>query len=308
MLPDRTIYLNGEFVEWGKATVPIMSYGFSRGSAIFEVISFHRTSTGPAVFRLDEHIRRLFRTAELLSMKLPLSQQAFEEAVLRTVEINNLDQGFIKLICYYGDIVFDIVNPEKPLDVCIVAVDPALDLGGGRFSSASDGVSACLSKWRKLHPETVPVEAKVAANYVNGMMARVDARKRGFDIGIMLDTEGFIAEGSIESVFFVKNSILTTASLGTILRGVTRKSLLEAAEVLEIKTIEKRVAPEALLEADEIFVSCSPIKILPVIKIEDRLIHDVPGPVTQRLSAALDAICSGEDPRFRDWLFPVRSL
>jgi len=305
MLSDRTIYLNGKFVEWEKATVHLMSHSFSRGSSIFEVMSFHKTRRGPAVFRLDEHINRLFRSAKLLSMDLPLSKNGFAEAVLKTVKTNHLDEGFIKLVCYYHEIAFEILCSQKALDVCIVAVDPALDLAGESLPSG-ENLSACICKWRKLHPETAPVEAKVAANYINGMMARHEAKQRGFDLGILLDTEGFIAEGSLESVFFVKDGILTTPALGTILQGITRKSILEAAGFFGIKTTERRIQPETLMEANEIFYSCSPVKFLPVKKIESRVIPRVPGPVTKKLMRGFEEICSGKKPRFKSWLFPIR--
>jgi len=291
MLTDRTIFLNGQFVEWEKATVHIMSHSFSRGSAIFEVLSFHQTEDGPTVFRLDEHINRLFRTAELLSMEISLSKEALQDAVLETVKINNLSKGIIKLVCFYHEIAFEILCSQKTLDVCIVAVDPALDIG--EFSPPSEGISACICKWRKLHPETVPVEAKVAANYLNGMMARQEAKRRGFDVGITLDTAGFVAEGSIESVFLIKDGILTTPVLGTILQGITRKSILEAADLLDIETVEKRVKPEALMEADEVFFSCAPIKLMPVKRIESKDLQGVPGPVTMTLRTLFEEICSG---------------
>jgi branched-chain amino acid aminotransferase len=305
MLSDRTVYLNGKFVEWEKATVHILSHGFARGSAIFEVMSFHETKKGTAIFRLDEHIYRLFRTAELLSMELPLTKEALTEAVRTTVKANNLASGAIKLVCYYRDIAFEILPPQKTLDVCIVAIDPALDLGGLSYEKPK-GLSACVCRWRKLHPETVPIEAKVAANYLNGLMARLDSQKRGFDMAIMVDTEGFVAEGSAESVFFVKDGVLETPILGTVLQSITRKSLLEVAQVMGIETAEKRVRPETLMEADEIFFSCSPQKIAPVRKIENRAIRSVPGPITKKLMTALDDICAGKQPRFKDWLFHVK--
>lgn len=305
MLSDRTVYLNGEFVEWEKATAHIMSHSFARGSAIFEVVSFHRTKGGPVLFRLDEHVHRLSRTAELLSMRLPLSKEALGQAVLETVKTNGLDEGFVKLVCYYHEVAFEILCSQETLDVCIVAVDPALDLPGVSLVPA-EGASACICKWRKLHPETVPVEAKVAANYINGMVARQEARRRGFDLGVMLDTEGFVAEGSIESVFLVHDGVLMTSPLGTVLQGITRKSILEAADFFDIKTAEKRIRPETLLAADEIFFSCSPEKVLPVNRIENRTLQNAPGPVTKRLIQGFKEICSGENPRFKDWLFPVR--
>lgn len=304
MLTDRKVYLNGEFVQWHQATVHLMSHSFARGSAIFEVMSFHKTDRGPAVFRLDEHLKRLFRTAELLDMKLPLPREGIEEGVLETVKVNQLERGFIKLVCYYSDIAFSVSPPEAPLDVCIVAVDPGIDLPQLDLY-APRPISACISRWRKLHPETVPVESKAAANYLNGMLALRDAKRRGFEVGIMLDTEGFVAEASAESVFLVSGGTLLTPALGTILQGISRKSLLEAAGKIGIKTAEKRIRPESLLEAEELFTACSPQKIVPIERIEDRKLSPVPGPMTSKLIDLFEGICSGRDVRFKDWLFPV---
>ena len=303
MLEDRIVYMNGEFVVWGQATVHIMSHSFGRGSAIFEVLSLHETEAGSAVFRLEEHIDRLFKTAGLLEMELPLGSKGFQEAVLETVKRNGITQGFIKIICFYPQIAFEILPPQKRLDVSIFAVDPARDIGGLRFPF-DQGATACVSKWRKLDPSTVPVEAKAAANYLNGMVARLEARRRGFDQVIMLDTQGFIAEGGTESVFLVKGETLMTPALGTILESISRKSVLEGAGRLGIKTLEARLQPELLYEAEEIFFSGTPIKVLGVKRVEDRDLS-APGPVTKKLSALMTDIVSGRDERFKDWLFPV---
>ncbi|MFH1123910.1 MAG: aminotransferase class IV [Pseudomonadota bacterium] len=303
MLEDRIVYMNGEFVVWGQATVHIMSHSFGRGSAIFEVLSLHETEAGSAVFRLDEHIDRLFKTAGLLEMELPLGSKGFQEAVLETVKRNGITQGFIKIICFYPQIAFEILPPQKRLDVSIFAVDPARDIGGLRFPF-DRGATACVSKWRKLDPSTVPVEAKAAANYLNGMVARLEAKRRGFDQVVMLDTQGFIAEGGTESVFLVKGETLMTPALGTILESISRKSVLEGAGRLGIKTLEARLQPELLYEAEEIFFSGTPIKVLGVKRVEDRDLS-APGPVTKKLSALMTDIVSGRDERFKDWLFPV---
>ena len=304
MLADRIVYLNGAFVGWDNASVHIMSHSFGRGSAIFEVISCHSTDSGPVIFRLQEHIKRLFKSAQLLDMELPLSQQEFYNAVAGTVKHNQLDRGFIKVICFYPQFSVDIVRPKEKLSVSVFALDPAQDLGGG--FSAVRSTTVGISKWRKLDPQTVPVAAKAAANYLNGMVARLDAAKRGFDHAIMLDTQGFIAEGGTESVFLVKGGQLMTPSLGTVLKSITRMSVLEAAKIVGIPCVEDLLQPELIYEAEELFLSCSPIKVLPVGQIEKRKLESVPGPVTERVSALLQEITSGEDKRFSDWLYPVK--
>jgi branched-chain amino acid aminotransferase len=304
MLDNRTVYINGEFVQWNQAKVHIMSHSFGRGSAIFEVLSMHQTGAGPAVFRLDEHIYRLERTAALLDMELPVDRETFHEAVLETVRRNRVGQGFIKIICYYPQISFGILPPQRKLDASVFVVDPAEDLGGLDFPFEK-GTTACLAKWRKLAPETVPVEAKAAANYLNGMMARSEAKNRGFENVIMLDTQGFIAEGGTESVFLVKKDVLMTPSLGTVLQSISRKSVLEVAEEMGIPSMQSRLNPGLLFEAEEIFFSGTPIKVLPVREIEDRVIQGVPGPVSKELIKAFAEIVAGRDERFEKWLFPV---
>jgi len=304
MFEERLAYVNGKMVPWGEATVHIMSHSFGRGSAIFEVISFHDMESGPVIFRLEDHIRRLFKTAELLDMTLPLSPEEFSRAAAETIKSNQLRQGIIKILCYYPQISANIIPPDEPLSVSIFALDP-----GEYEKGKTPGLqltTAGLSKWRKLNPETVPVAAKAAANYLNGMVARIDVRKRGFEYAVMLDTQGFIAEGGTESLFLVKAGRLMTASLGTVLAGISRMSILEAAVIDGINTFEGRLDQLLLYEAEEMFFSCSPIKVLPVQQIENRRLSNVPGPITQRMAALLEEIIKGKDARFKHWLYPVK--
>lgn len=305
MLEDRIVFLNGDFIAWNQATVHIMSHSFGRGSAIFEVLSLHETNAGPAIFRLDKHIERLFKTAELLNMELPISKEALYEAVMATVKRNGISKGFIKIIGFYPQIAFEIIPPQKRLDISVFVVDPAQNFGGLDFPTKR-GTTICISRWRKLDPQSVPIEAKVAANYLNGMMARSEAKMRGFENGIMLDTQGFIAEGGTESIFLVKDDRLMTPSLGTVLDSITRKSLLQAAKVIGIEAIEERLPSDLLFEANEIFLSGTPFKVLPVKRIEDQVIEGTPGPFTRKLSTLLDEIIAGRDERFKDWFFPVK--
>ena len=302
MFENRIVYMSGEFVAWQQATVHIMCHSFGRGSAIFEVISFHSTDSGPVIFRLKEHINRLFKTSELLDMELPISPAEFCEAVAGTVKANQLNQGLIKILCYYPQISVEVVPPNEPLQVSIFALDPREFVKGKAGASST---TAAISKWRKIDPQTVPVPAKAAANYLNGMVARIDASKRGFEYALMLDTQGFIAEGSTESLFLVKDGRLMTPSLGTVLAGISRMSVLEAAEAIGLKTFEGRLEPDLLNQAEEMFFSCSPLKVLPIRRIEDRELSEVPGPVTKKMAALLDNITSGKDTRFNNWLYPV---
>ena len=304
MIKDRIVYINGEYVPWEKATVHIMSHSFGRGSAIFEVISLHATASGPAIFRLQAHIERLFRSAELLDMELPLAKEDLYQAVAGTVKRNRLQKGFIKMICFYPEFSVEILPPQKQLSVSVFAIDPEQDLGGIGLPF-EEGTTLFISNWRKLDPLTVPIEAKASANYLNGMVARLEAKKNGFENAVMLDTQGFIAEGGTESAFLVKDNRLMTPATGTVLKSITRMSILEAAKTVGIDCFEGQLKPELLFEAEEIFLSCTPFKVLPVRQINDRKMENAPGPLTRKIADLLDDIGSGNDDRFKDWLYPV---
>ena len=201
---------------------------------------------------------------------------------------------------YFPEETFSISFANPRLDLSIFAI-PAEEYRKHRSSS----ISVCLSPWRKLHPETVPVEAKVAANYLNGMLARQEAARRGFDLAILLDTHGFLGEGSVESIFIVKDGTLLTSPLGLILSSISRRSVLEAAPIAGIKAAERPIRREELLEADEIFTSSTSRRVLPVSRIEDRILSEAPGPVSRRLAALMEAICSGRDERYKHWFQPI---
>ncbi len=304
MLNERVVYLGGEYCSWNEANVHIMSHSFGRGSAIFEVIGFHETQAGPAVFRLDEYVSRFRKSAALLEMELPLTKEELQEAILQTVKRSGLRSGLIKLFGFYPDISFAILPPQKRIQVAVFVFTKEEALGNRR-EPENHSVTACVSRWRRLDPDTVPIEAKVAANYVNGMVARQESRTKGYDYAIMQDTQGFIAEGGTESLFLVREGVLMTPTLGTILHSITRKTLLEVAETMGIKTSTGRLKRGALDEAEEIFFSGTSAKLLPVGKVEARILRETPGPVTRKLSARIEEITAGRDSQFKRWLFPV---
>ncbi|MBN2438327.1 MAG: aminotransferase class IV [Deltaproteobacteria bacterium] len=304
MLKERIVYLDGTYAPWDEAKIHMMSHSVGRGSAIFEVIGFHETATGPAVFRLDEYVARFRNSAALLEMEPPLSAADLQEAVLETIRRNGLRRGVIKMMGLYPEIAFKILPPLKRFRVAVFVFDPEGDFG--EQAQAGEGsVTACVSKWRRLDPQTIPIEAKVAANYMNGIVARAEARNLGFDYAILLDAQGCLAEGGTESLFLVREGRLVTPSLGTILKGITRKTLLEVAETMGIGTFAGRLDPGALQEADEIFFAATTNTLLPVRQVGDRILKECPGPVTRRLAERMAAITSGREAQFHHWLFGI---
>jgi len=293
---DSKVWLNGKMIPWGEATVPLLSHGFSRGSAIFDVFGIHEGPDGLFAFRMDEHLKRLMRSAELLGMEIAYSTEEIIDAVTETVRANDIGRGLVKILAYWGEEAIIKLVLESKLDVAIFTVPDSEELGMDNPSP----ISACLSKWRKIHPETVPVAAKSCSNYLNGYLARKDANSRGFDVGLMVGTDGFLAEGSIESVFLVKDGVLKTPPLGRILSSVTRKSILQAAQTIGIPTSEDSILPGELFAADEIFTSHSGVKVSPINRFEDRNLQ-APGPITQQMMELMENILNRSDDRFNDW-------
>lgn len=301
MLEEREVYLNGAFRPWNEARVHVMSHSFGRGSAIFEVIGFHETPQGPAVFRLDEYVARFFRSAALLTMEVPLDAETLSQGILGLVRRSGLKNGFIKLYGFYSEISFQILPSQPRIEVAVCLFAPE---DTGNRNHPAGGVTAGISRWRRLDPQTVPIEAKVAANYLNGIMARNECRARGFDYAIMLDTQGFLTEGGTESLFLVRQGCLMTPSLGTVLRSITRKSLLEVAQAMGLSTFTGLMSPGLLEEAEEVFFSGTTAKLIPVRRIGERELAPVPGPVTGALGERMAAITAGRDEAFSRWLFP----
>jgi len=250
---------------------------------------------------MDKHLDRLFRSAELLGMEMAYTKEEIVDAVREIVRLNNINRGLIKILAYYGEEAVISLVLDSKLDLAVCGIPEMDDLG----LDQTKPIDICFAKWRKIHPATVPVEAKACSNYLNGMLVRKDAMSKGYDVGISLTTDGYVAEGSIESVFMVKDGILKTPPRGNILQSVTRMSILEAAPAIGIETLEKQIMPQELMAADEIFVCHTGIKVLPVKRIEDRILDQVPGPVSSRISALMDNICNSRDDRFKDWLQTV---
>lgn len=300
MFDHLKIWMNGQMVPWKEANVHVLSHGLSRGSAIFEVFGIHPGPEGPLAFRMDKHLDRLFRSAELLGMEMAYTPEQIAAAVAESVKVNQISRGLIKIMAFYGEQAVIALVLDSKLDLAICGIPEQEDLGLDRAVP----IDVCFSKWRKIHNAATPVEAKACANYLNGMLARKDAVSRGYDLGVLLTTDGYVAEGSIESVFMVKNGVLKTSPRGNILLSITRDSILEAAPVIGIEVRQEPLMPQDLMAADEIFTGHSGIKVLPVKRIEERTL-EAPGPVTVKMAQAIDDICNLRDERFRHWFQPV---
>ncbi len=297
MKDEKQVWLNGKFIPWSSATVPILSHAFSRASAIFEIFRIHTGPEGPAAFRMDAHLERLLNSAGFLEMEMCYSVDTIAEAVAETVICNNVGRGVVKIMAYWGEEAVIRLLPQSKPDLVIFAIPemPEMNL------DSREPVKTCISKWRKLDPETVPVSAKACSNYLNAYLAKKDAVARGFDIGIMLGTDGFVTEGSAESVFIVKDGIVKIPPLGRVLPGISRMSVLEMAGSMGLTTAEEPLSLNDLYSADEIFLSHTGVKVEPVKQLEDKDLA-APGPVTCRLMEQMAKILAFEDASYMKWM------
>lgn len=292
------VWLNNEIISWEEANVPILSHGFSRGSAVFEAIGTH--AGGPdtlSIFRLDAHLKRLEQTVKLLEMELKYSVDEIADGVKKLASINKPGNGLVKIMAYWGEETIINLVLNSRLDVAIFTIP----MPEGFDMVKAKPVTACISKWKKLHPETVPIRAKACANYLNGYLIRKDANNRGFDIGLALGTDGFIAEGSIDSIFIVKDGVLKTPPLGRVLESITRDSIIDIANANEIECKETALEKEDLYTADELFTCGTGHKVMPIKKIEDKQLQ-APGIVTTRIIELLDEIIGFKNIQFSNWL------
>ena len=304
--PDRRIWVDGELVPWQAATVHVLSHSLQRGSLVFDYMSVHDTPRGAAVFRLGEHVERFLRSVELVGLPLALRGAEIEDAVVATVRANPGCRA-VKTSAYLAAVEVDVVPMDPHVTVAIAAYDPFADII--ERSPGQLHASPTLSIWieKEKHnrrKDILPPQAKVAANYTSPMAAKWAARKAGYDEILLVDEDGFIAEGPTTNVFIVDaEGGLRTPPEDTVLLGVTRRSIIEIAKHDGIPVRETTLRPEELMGAAEVFLTGTTAGVWPVWAVDGRKIgNGESGPVSLRLRGRLDEITSGSDPAFAHWL------
>ncbi len=305
--PDRRIWIDGRLVPWAEATVHVLSHSHARGSLIFDYMSVHATSRGPAVFRLDDHVARFLVSAELVGLPLRLGAAELRAACLEAVRANP-GCKVVKLQAYLPSVEVDVVPVDDHVAVAAAAYDPWADVlarKGAPVSRPPKAVRIWLEKERRQRrPDIMHPHAKVAANYASPMVAKWKAKRRGYDEVLLVDADGHLAEGPTTNFFLVdREGTLRTPPESSVLLGVTRRSILEIAKHEGIAVMETPLRPEALFEAAEAFLTGTSAGVWPIASVDDRPIGTaVPGPVSERLGARFRAITAGEDPAFAHWL------
>src|SRR5688500_13780885 len=260
------IWVNGQLVEWDKATIHVLSHVVHYGSSFFEGIRCYETPRGTAVFRLTPHIRRLFDSAKIYRTELPYTQEQLVSAVKETVRANKLRAGYIRPVVYrgYGEIG---VNPgNNPVEVAIATIEWGKYLGA---EAMENGVDVCVSSWTRFAPNTLPSMSKAGGNYLNSQLVKMEALQDGYAEGIVLGTDGYIAEGSGENLFVIRDGrVITPPMASSILPGITRHTVITLLREQGVEVIEERIPREALYLADEIFMTGTAAEVTPVRSVD----------------------------------------
>lgn len=291
------IWMNGTLMPWDKAKVHVLSHSLHYGSGVFEGIRFYETDDGrTAVFRLKDHIRRLFYSANALQMKIPYTEQQIEDAIIETIKKNNVKAGYIRPISFYGYGKMGL-NPHG------AEIDTAIAVWPWGSYLGEDLINVKTSSFIRIHPKSSDTKAKICGNYVNSILASFEAHDAGFHESLLLDFEGFVAEGPGENIFAVKDGVLLTPQEGNILIGITRDSVFEIAKNEGIELIEKRMTLEELKSADEVFFTGTAAEITGIKKIDDTIIGNSKlGPVTSKLKTVFIDAIHGKIPQYYEWL------
>jgi branched-chain amino acid aminotransferase len=287
--------LDGAFVESKTARVPLLTHSLHYGSAVFEGERFYATSNGPAIFRLEDHTKRLFHSAKVMGMDIPFSRTQIIKATKELIIKNKLADGYIRPIIFYGE-KMGLAPKGCPVRVAIAAWPWGAYLG-------ESPVRTSIVKIRRHDSRTVDPTAKVSGYYANSILATLEAKRAGADEAILLDTNGCVAEGPGENIFIVKNNVLLTPALGSILPGITRDSIIKIAHDKKIKVLEKKLLPKELHNADEVFFTGTAAEITAIGFVDSKKIgNGAVGPITKMLKESYMSIVHGTTTKYHKWL------
>jgi branched-chain amino acid aminotransferase len=299
MQETSKIWMNGELVDWADATVHVGSHGLHYGSGVFEGIRAYATERGPAVFRLKEHMERLHDSAKLLYLELPYSVDELRAATWDLIGANELPECYLRPIAFSGYGQLGVHSRDNPVDVAIMAWPWGSYLGE---EALRNGIRAKVSSWQRVGPNVIPHVAKATGVYVNSMLAVGEATRAGYDEAILLTAEGYLADGSGESLFLVRDGVVYTPDLSaSILTGITRDTVIQIAQDLGHRVVEKDLIRTDLYLADEVFMVGTAAEVTPIREVDDQVVGP-PGPITLEIQKAYLDTCKGRTERWSHWL------
>ncbi len=297
------IWINGEQVKWSEAKTHVLTHALHYGTAVFEGIRCYRTQKGAAVFRLKEHVRRLFESASIIRMCIPYSRSEAEEIILETIRVNRVDECYIRPIVFRGYGKMGVDPSECAVDFVVGVWCWGAYMGE---KSLKEGIKAKISSYVRNYINASSPRAKTSANYLNSSLAKMEALELGYDEAILLDVNGFVSEGSGENIFYIKDNVIYTPHSHSILLGITRDTVIILARDAGYRVEETLCTRDDLYVADEAFFTGTAAEITPIVNIDGRQIgNGVPGSVTKTLQEAFFQVVKGNNQRHREWLIPV---
>jgi branched-chain amino acid aminotransferase len=298
MRETEKIWMNGELVDWADARIHVGSHGLHYGSGVFEGIRAYETDKGSAVFRLTDHLERLHNSAKLLHMELPFTVEELRASCHRLIAVNGLPECYLRPIAFFGYGELGVSALGNPVDVVIMSWPWGAYLGE---EGLAKGISAKISSWTRIGPNVIPHVAKATGVYLNSMLAVTEANRAGYDEAILLTAEGFVADGSGENVFIVKDGELYTPDLSTsILPGITRDTVIQIAQDLGYRVHEKALIRSDLYLADEAFMTGTAAEVTPLRSVDD--VEIGVGPITLEIQEAYLDTARGRSERWAQWL------
>ena len=297
------IWQNGAIKPWAQATTHVMAHALHYGSSVFEGIRSYETPNGAVIFRLGDHIRRLFASARIYEMQIPYTQAQIEAACREVLVRNGLGRGYLRPVAWRGLGGFGL-SADTPIDVAVAAWAMGAYLGEGVLEQ---GIDACVSSWQRFAPNTIPAGAKAGGNYLSGQLIAREARRLGFGEGIALASTGLLSEGAGENLFLVMDGQLhTTPVSAALLNGITRNSLIALARDAGLTVVERDLPREYLYLCDEVFMCGTAAEITPIRSVDGRQVGaGKAGPVTRQLQELFFGLFSGATPDRHGWLEPV---
>lgn len=300
---DGVIWMDGEMVPWRDAQVHVLTHTLHYGVGAFEGIRAYKTPQGTAIFRLDDHVRRLFETAHILEMEVPFSREVIRRACRDSVTQNELETAYIRPLAYYGSEGMGLHAENLSVHVSVAAWYWGAYLG---TEALEKGIRIKTSSYTRHLVNSVMCKAKACGNYINSILALQEAARDGYDEALLLDADGMVCEGSGENIFIVRNGVIYTPELTSALEGITRDTVVQLATAEGYTVVEKRITRDEIYISDEAFFTGTAAEVTPIRELDNRLIgKGLPGPVTQQLQSVYLDLVEGRHGGYEDWLTVV---
>ena len=301
---DGKIWMDGQLVEWRDANIHVLTHTLHYGMGVFEGVRAYKTAKGPAIFRLHEHTKRLINSAKIFQMVIPFDFDTLVEAQKQSIKANNLDSAYMRPIVWLGSEKLGIAAKTNTVHVAVAAWAWGSYLGE---EGMQKGIRVKTSSYTRHHVNVSMVRAKASGYYINSILANQEALSMGYDEALLLDTEGYVSEGSGENVFIVNNGIVYTPDVASCLDGITRNSIIQIAQDLGYTVKEKRITRDEMYCADEAFFTGTAAEVTPINSLDDRIIgNGSRGPITELIQKTFFAAVKGELPQYEHWLTLVK--